>query len=318
MMKVLLVRTSSMGDLIHTFPAVTEFARHFPKAKLDWLAEEAFTDIAALHPFVRHVVPCALRRWRKQPTLQSLRQFRAMKTRLIAEQYDVVMDSQGLLKSAWLGRQAQGQAFVGFDRHSIREPFAAWIYDKSYAVSLYAGAITRYRLLFAQVFGYEADLSQVDFGLTGVYARPNWLPEGAYWVALASTSRVEKEWQETHWLELAKARASDGCFCVLPWGSIAERARAERFAAAMPRAIVAPKMSLAEAARLMANAHYAVGVDTGLLHMANAFDRPSLAIFTDSDPKHAGVIGKRGANLGGVGMMPSVTEALQALESLGL
>lgn len=307
-----------MGDLIHTFPAVTEFARHFPKAKLDWLAEEAFVDIAALHPFVRQVIPCALRRWRKQPNIHTVRQFRVMKARLVTEQYDVVIDSQGLLKSAWLGKQARGQAFVGFDKNSIREPFAAWMYDKKYPVSHQYSAIERYRVLFAQAFGYTADLARLDFGLTASYPRPDWLPKGDYWVALASTSRVEKEWQESHWIELAKARQDDGCTCVLPWGSKPERARAVRFLEAMPRAVIAPKMTLAQAAHLMANARYAVGVDTGLLHMANAFNRPSLAIFTDSDPNHAGVVGERGANLGGVGMMPSVAEALQALESLGL
>lgn len=318
MTKILLVRTSSMGDLIHTFPAVSEFAQHFPRAKLDWLAEESFVEIARLHPFVNNVVPCALRRWRKSPTLSTWREFNALQHRLRAACYDVVIDAQGLLKSVFLASRARGHAFVGFDRHSIREPMAAFFYDKTYEVSLHIGAIARYRTLFAKTFGYDVQ-GAPDFGLTGHYPRPNWLPfADRYWVALVPTARAAKEWPLDHWIALEQAQAKNGAICVLTWGNEKEKLRAESLAKSMSRAWVAPKMSLWMAAHLMANAEYVVGVDTGLLHLGNAFGRPVLAIFTDSLPSHAGVIGDHAQNLGGIGEIPSVEVALEALERLGV
>ena len=166
MTRMLLIRTSSMGDLVHTLPALTDLAARFPALKIDWLAEEGFADIARLHPAVDKVIPLALRRWRKALWKTSTwREFACMRAELNAEHYDVVLDSQGLLKSAVLGKLVRDGPLVGYDARSIREPLASRLYHKTYAVSREQDAVSRNRLLFGQAFGYVPDLSRCDFGV---------------------------------------------------------------------------------------------------------------------------------------------------------
>lgn len=298
-----------MGDLVHTLPALTDLAARFPALKIDWLAEESFADIARLHPAVDKVIPLALRRWRKALWKTSTwREFACMRAELNAEHYDVVLDSQGLLKSAVLGKLVKGGPLVGYDARSIREPLASRLYHKTYAVSREQDAVSRNRLLFGQAFGYVPDLSRCDFGVR-CGARLPWAPP-AYAVLLTATSRASKEWPEAHWLELGRQlHTRYGLQAVLPWGAPHERERAERLAAALPDAVVAPRMRLTDCAALLGHAACVVGVDTGLTHLANAVDVPLVAIYTDTDPAKTGVVaGARAVNLGHAGACPSVDE----------
>ena len=320
MTKILLVRTSSMGDLVHTLPAVTDLARHFPHWRIDWLAEEAFAEIARLHPAVDKVWACAVRRWRKRLYMPAVwQEISHLRQQLATEHYQVVVDAQGLLKSAVLGRWAAGDVMVGFDRNSIREPVASYFYQKGYPVSRGLGAVLRNRMLLARAFGYQIDENKVDFGLAALQL-PS-VPELSttpYCVALTATSRPSKEWPETHWLTLAESLYHQyGWRCVLPWGNEKERERAERLAQQMPAAFVPPRLSLTEAAALLSHAACVVGVDTGLSHLANALDKPLVALYTDTDPAKTGVIPSlRARNLGGVGQLPTPHEVLAVVNEV--
>lgn len=320
MTKILLVRTSSMGDLVHTLPAVTDLARHFPHWRIDWLAEEAFAEIARLHPAVDKVWACAVRRWRKRLYMPAVwQEISHLRQQLATEHYQVVVDAQGLLKSAVLGRWAAGDVMVGFDRNSIREPVASYFYQKGYPVSRGLGAVLRNRMLLARAFGYQIDENKVDFGLAALQL-PS-VPELSttpYCVALTATSRPSKEWPETHWLTLAESLYRQyGWRCVLPWGNEKERERAERLAQQMPAAFVPPRLSLTEAAALLSHAAFVVGVDTGLSHLANALDKPLVALYTDTDPAKTGVIPSlRARNLGGVGQLPTPHEVLAVVNEV--
>jgi len=306
MKKILLVRLSSMGDVIHNLPAVTDLARAFPDAQIDWVVEEGFREIPALHPAVNRVIPFSLRRWRKKP-LAALAgdEISSFARELRAEHYDLILDSQGLAKSALVAKLAHGPV-AGYDKTSAREPLASCFYSQKSKVDRSLHAIERNRLLSAQTLGYELR-GAIDYGLPKPAVDLSWLPAERYVVLLTATSRADKEWAEERWIELGRRLVAQGLRCVLPWGGAQEKARSERLVAAIDGAICPPRMSLTEAAALLAGAQIVVGVDTGLAHLAAAMATPVVAIFCASDPVKTGVLaGTYAVNLGADGAPPTV------------
>lgn len=318
MTPILLVKTSSLGDVIHNLPVATDIARHIPDAAIDWVVEESFAGIPRLHPAVGKVFPVAIRRWRKalfQPaTWQGIGNFRH---RLQNQNYSTVLDTQGLIKSALITRLAHGSR-CGFDRTSAREPLAARFYHHTYAVDRSLHAVERNRLLAAQVFGYDLD-TPVDYGIAAPILSLPWQPAGPYAVLLHATSREDKLWQEANWIALGTWLADKGIAGVLPWGSTAEKARSERLARELPSAVVPPAQSLEELAALLAGAKVTVGVDTGLTHLAAALKTPTVALYCASQPGLTGVYATGFArNLGDAGAPPSLAATQAAVaEALG-
>lgn len=316
-MKILLVRLSSMGDLVHTLPAVSDLARHCPDIELHWLCEAAFADIARLHPFVRRVETMQWRKWRKHLFQAAVRrEIGSLKTVLRAEGYDAVLDSQGLLKSALFARFAAAPV-RGLDWHSAREPAASLFYGTTFAVEKNKDAVWRNRTLFAQAFGYRFE-GAPDFGIAvpeAVSGSLKHLLPPQYRVALHAASRDSKLWPEDKWISLlSRLYAADGLPVLLPWGSEAERGRAERLAKSLPAAQVCPKFTLAEAAEMMWHAKSVIGVDTGLLHLANTANRPLVGIYTASDPAKTGVQQNAWSrSIGGIGEMPDVETVYRTL-----
>lgn len=314
-MRILIVKTSSLGDVIHNLPVVSDIRRHFPAATVDWCVEENFVAIPRLHPAVRNIIPVAVRRWRKQLLhATTWRQLAGFRRQLQAEAYDAVIDTQGLFKSALLARQARGPV-LGYAAASAREPLAARFYDRHFAVSRDLHAVVRNRLLAAAALGYAAD-GEPDYGIEAAATAFPWLPHRPYVVFLTATSRDDKLWPEDHWLALGRALNSQGFSAVLPGGNPVERERAARLAAGIPGAIAAPPMSIPELASLLAGARAAVGVDTGLSHLAVALKVPTVALYTATDPGLTGVLGSGfHCNLGGKGQIPPVDAVLAQLQA---
>ena len=318
MSTLLLIKTSSLGDVVSNLPVVSDILRAQPDARIDWVVEESFAAIARLHPGVRRVIPVALRRWRKRLLRpDTWRQIQAMRHALGAERYDAVIDTQGLIKSAWLVRQARGHK-VGYDRASIREPLACRAYDQRVAVSWQWQAVARNRALAAAALGYAAapgfDPQGIpDYGLDVPPAAATWLPPGAFAVLLTATSRAEKYWPEKNWAQLGAALHDHGLASVLPAGSAAERDTAQRIAAQIPGAVVAPPLALDALAGVLARARCVVGVDTGLTHLAAAVGRPVVGVYVGSSPEANGVIARDAINLGAPGRAPTVAAVLEAL-----
>ncbi|EGZ51154.1 lipopolysaccharide heptosyltransferase I [Neisseria wadsworthii] len=311
-MKVLLVRLSSMGDLIHTLPAIDDLSRMRPDVELHWLCETAFSDIALLHPFVKHVHTLEWRKWRKHlGESQTWRAISQLRKNLWRERYDFVLDSQGLFKSALFAKMANAP-IRGLDKHSARESWAALAYNKTYFVRKGQDAVLRNRLLFARAFDYELP-QEMRFGVvvpeTG---RLKSLSEN-YHVALHATSRDSKLWPNEYWVAfLEELHKHDGSTIYLPWGNETEKLRAELLAAKLPFAIVCSKLNLLQAAWLLKGAKSVIGVDTGLLHLANALDKPLVGIYTDSDPVKTGVQTSAYAkNIGGIGQLPKVEDTFR-------
>lgn len=310
MSNVLIIKTSSLGDVVHQMPAMTDLRRAHPDARLTWVVEEAFAPLARLHPAVDAVLPVATRRWRKQLfQAATWRDFAAFRAALRAVNAQTVVDTQGLLRSALIVHFTTGERH-GYDRDSIREPIASRFYDVTHRVSRALHAVTRNRLLTAASLGYQAS-EVIDYGLE----RP--LRDGGapYAVLLHGTSRASKEWREVDWIGLGKWLAARGFAVLLPWGNAAEEVRATRLAAAIPGARVLQRQPLDATAKVIAGAALVVGVDTGLLHLAAAYGVPLLAIFLATDPGLTGPVGRGPITvLGGKGQYPSFVQATEVLE----
>jgi heptosyltransferase-1 len=314
MADILFVKTSSLGDVIHHMPALTEARAHRPGDRLCWVVEEAFAPLVRLHPAVDEVIPVAARRWGRgllDPSMWS--QMAAFRRGLRSRRFDAVIDTQGLVKSALMARCAPGVRH-GYDRASIRESWASLLYDERHCVSRDRHAIERNRALTGLALGYEP-AGAPDFGLDRArIARSGSTP---YAVLLHATAQAQKEWPEDDWRALA-ADLVHRIDIVLPWGSAAERVRAKRIASGIARASVPDREPLDAVARMIAGASFVVGVDTGLLHLAAALQVPLVGIFGGSDPHLTGPVGNGAmAVLGDRGKFPSFIEVCAAIERIG-
>lgn len=316
MRAILLVKTSSLGDVIHNLPVVSDLRRLWPEVAIDWVVEESFAAIPRLHPGVRKVIPVAIRRWRKQlgqrSTWQELAAFRRT---LQQDYYDLVIDTQGLIKSGVITWLAQGLR-CGYSAEVARERLAAWAYDCSYLIPPNAHAVERNRWLAAAAGEYP--LTQpLSYGVQPSAPLPAWFPAEPCCALLTATSRDDKLWPEAHWIDLGARLHAAGLRSVLPAGSPRERERAERLAAAIPDAVVAPPSDLASLATVLGAVRATVGVDTGLTHLAAALNRPVVALYVATDPGLTGVhAGPRALNLGGVGHLPTPEEVFATLQTL--
>ncbi len=331
MLRILLVKTSSLGDIVHNLPVVNDILTHFPDAKIDWVVEGSFAALPALHPRIHRVIPIAIRQWRRNffslSTWRAIRQFVSL---LRQTSYDIIIDSQGLFKSALVDTLAKKnrqffdpvlqRGIHGLDRLSSREPLG-FIYDHLYSVSWSLPAVVRNRSLCAQVFHYETvqrwndtqAQEPIDYGLS----IPPWpvnvlrpLPEENYCVLLHATSADSKLWPEHYWVDLGQQLRTQGLTCVLPWGNEHEKQRSLRLQSAIADSIVPPQWDLNALTSVLSGARLVVGVDTGLTHLAAALKVPTVGIFCATDPKATGIFGcPRSMHLGGIGK-PPILEAV--------
>jgi heptosyltransferase-1 len=309
MADILFVKTSSLGDVIHHMPALTEARLRLPNARYTWVVEQQFAPLVRLHPAVDEVIPVGSRQWRRAPLARATWREIAVFSRVLrARRYDEIVDTQGLLRSALIARHARGRRH-GYDRRSIRESPAAALYDVRHAVAREPHAIDRNRMLTALSLGYLPD-DHIDFGLVrATLARP-----GDYGVLFHATARREKEWPVELWIALARELGARGVPLVVPWGTPAEKRRSEAIAAAVPGVRVPDRVPLDVMARLVAGAAFVVGVDTGLMHLAAALGVPLVAIFLNSKPNLTGPMGPGPtAVVDGRLRQPTVAAVLDAL-----
>jgi heptosyltransferase I len=400
-LKILIVRVSSLGDVVHNMPMLADIVRHYPAAEIDWVVEEAYTDLVRLNSHVRHIIPVALRRWRRSLLSAATRtEMQAFYRRLRQESYDFIFDTQGLLKTGAVMRIAclsEGGQRVGLangTEGSGYEPLSRLFHMQSVRVGRHTHAVLRARLVAASALGYEID-SPADFSLQAVAncgvagfggqavangrvaafggqpavidgdtklglpaapidhasfsqkaaidsaadislqaiatdsvngshepskrtdAAPAWLPAEPYAVFFHATARTAKQWPAAHWVRIAQLLAVRGLPVLLPWGSESERAAAEQLAAQMPNARVLPRLGMMEAVLLAQRTALAIGVDTGLTHIAAACLRPTIELYCDSPRwKTEGNWSPKIINLGDRGAPPAVEEVAAALERL--
>lgn len=321
-MRLLIAKTSSMGDVVHALPMVSDLRRWWPQAHIDWLVEPAFAAMPGMHRDVATVHRLPWRRWRRALGQRSTWQaMAALRNTLRAQHYDLVIDAQGLLKSALWARQA-GVPVAGYDRASIREPLASSLYRYTAPVPRHLHAVDRCRRLAAAASralgcpiapGPGEPLAPVDFGLQQVTPYPHAALQGPYAVLIPNASRPEKHWPEPHWQAMGTLLAANGLLPVVLWGSPSEEAMAQRIAQACG-GWVPSFLKVEEAAQLLAGSRIVVGLDTGFSHVAAALGKPVVGIYCDHEPGLTGITGPApGASLGGKGQQPSWNEVRDAV-----
>jgi heptosyltransferase-1 len=325
-LRILIVKMSSMGDVVHAQPLATDLRHVFPDARIEWVVEKSFQAICRLNAAVDDVIPIAWRSWRKKLwTAPVRREMVAFHRRLASEPYDLVIDCQGLIKSAAVARLAPAKLRVGPAWAFAREPIASLAYDRKAIVPRDWHVVRRNRAIGAAAGDYSIDWP-ADFGLEAPVLdaeEAGWLPSQSYALLVTGASRDDKLWPEAHWILVAQRLQQAGLALVWFWGTEAERARAERLARLSTQAagkdatpaVVPPFLTVHDGARVIAGAEVVVGLDTGFTHLAAALGRPTIAIFCDFDAVQCAVTGDGYcASFGGVGQVPRPAEVVGAIE----
>lgn len=290
-MHVLLVKMSSMGDVIHTLPALTDAMQAIPDLKIDWVVEPAFAEIPAWHPTVQKIIPIALRDWRKnvfkKSTRTAIKNF--LKT-LRETKYDLIIDAQGLLKSALVAKCARGK-INGFDQNSVREKIASFFYEKTFQINQDQHAITRMRELFSKTLQYDFS-GDPDYQIK--LEKSN---NKKYFVFSHGTAWESKHYPDHYWEQLLEKTNTENILVYLPWGNETEKKRAEMLAQNRVYTKVLPKLSLTALAKILQNATAVVSVDTGLGHLSVALKTPTIGLYGPTDPKRVGLVGKNHISL---------------------
>ena len=342
--KILLVKLSSLGDVLHNLPIVWDLRKRLPHAQIDWIVEEAYVHL--LEPLkttetfrgIDRIIPVAFRRWRKNLfSLRTWHEFFAMRKALQATSYDVLLETQGLLKSGLvcaMAKKSNNAVVAGLGNateHSGYEPMARMFYTESVHVPLKCHAIDRSRWVMCSAFDWPLinrnDESPRFYPQAFIDQLPPLLFEGLkkaakgapepYVVCFHSTARAAKRWPNDHWVELGRVLSSQGYQVILPWGSESEMKVSALIASQVPGAVVPRAFSIEEAYSLVAHAALTIGVDTGLTHLSAVLGKPTIEIYCDSPRwKTEGYWSRTIVNVGDMKEVPSTNDVLTALNKI--
>lgn len=298
-MRILIVKTSSMGDVVHTLPAISDAVAMVQNLKIDWLVEESFSPIARLHPAINRVITVSVRRWRKQPLKALLSgEIRKAIHEIRKYRYDYIVDAQGLLKSAILARLARGSCY-GYNKKSIREPLASYFYQHKVNVSFNEHAITRIRQLLANVLHYEMTKLPLKYGSEQVNPVR---AHDAYILFIPATTWDSKHWPLQRWQQLAQLITHDGLKIKVSWGNKYEAELAQQICNNNPNVSLCAPLDISGMTQVIANASAVVAVDTGFAHLSEAFDRPMVSIYGPTSPVQHGPLGQKQIAIQGTGL----------------
>jgi len=330
--KILLVKLSSLGDVLHNLPIAWDLRARLPEAQIDWVVEEGYVHL--LEPLlsrdgfkgIDRIIPFGLRRWKKNLfSLTSWKEFFALRKILQSTTYDILIETQGLLKSAIvcsLAKKSSGAVVAGLanaTEFSGYEPLARTFYNQSVQVPAQCHAVDRSRWVMCSALDWplieRGDAPQF-YPLDFVSSIPKSAVDGLiapYVLCFHSTAREAKRWPNSHWIEFGNTLSALGYQVVFPWGSASEKTVSESLAAQIANAFVPPAFSIEDAFSLIADAALTVGVDTGLTHLAAVLDKSTVEIYCDSPRwKTEGYWSERIANVGDIQDPPSVQEVLDA------
>jgi heptosyltransferase I len=298
--KVLIVKLSSLGDVVHAMPAVQDIRRAWPHAQIEWVVENAFAPVVQRCEGVQRIIGCDLRRWRKSPlNAQTRAEWRTFRRELRSVRYDAIIDLQGLTKSALVARAARAAengrrfALANQTEGAGYEAPTRWVADVAIPIAPHVHAVTRSREMCAKALGYELR-GELDFGMHAE-AMPAGDPKCIAFVH--GTSRDDKCWPQADWIALGERLIAQGHTIGLPQGSDAERERAQRIAHALgEKAEVWPRIDLGQVTDRLAGCGGVIGVDSGLSHIAVALHLPHVQIYNFETAWRTGPLeGARGA-----------------------
>ena len=298
-MKILIIKTSSLGDIVHSNSIISDLKINHANVEIHWLVEESFADLLKIFP-TQKVIISKFRSWKnnlfKKNTYIELSK---LKHALKSENYDYVIDLQGLIRTGLISRSLNS---FGFDSNSIKEKFASYFYKKTLNVKKNLHAITRNRLLVASVMNYEIDLNNISFS----YNFTNDPKDSHSLVFITGTSNDQKKWPLNNWIKLARLFEQDNYKIYLPWGNAREYEECLAIYDQTTNCEILEKMNIDQLAKKIASARFAIGVDTGLTHLASSLDIPTIGIYTFSNPDLTGVKSTKTAafNMGSVSNIP--------------
>jgi heptosyltransferase-1 len=336
--KVLLLKLSSLGDVLHNLPIVWDIRARLPNAQIDWVVEEGYVQL--LEPLltrngfrgIDRIIPFSLRRWKKSLlTLTSWKEFFAFKSELQQVTYDVIIETQGLLKSALvcaLAKKNQGAVVAGLanaTEFSGYEPIARMFYSQSVQVPLRCHAVDRSRFVACSALDWPLiDRSEKTQFYPAAYIETIGVKKFSglqkpYILFFHSTARDAKRWANQNWIDLGKKLASRGYQIILPWGSVSEKAVSSKLSVEIPGSLVPEAFTIEDAFSVIANSALVVGIDTGLTHLSAVLNKPTIEIYCDSPRwKTEGYWSEKIRNVGDIQASPTVDEVAKAsLDLLG-
>ena len=321
-MRILIIKTSSLGDVVHSLPIIEDIKINYPNSIIDWVTEENYTDIIKMHKGINKVIPVSIRSWRKKLfTVQTWLEITAFKKNIQSQYYDCVIDTQGLFKSGVITQLSRSINKCGYDKKSAREPIASNFYHYCYSVGQNLHAVERNRMLAGRALNYDIAKREIKYGIhppdhSYKHEFINELPE-KYILGFHGTSLDSKLWDINQWVELGKKLIENGYFLVLTWGNKLEKIRAEKISKQVGNAYVLPKVGISLLAVIIEKSHAVVGVDTGLLHLAVALNKPAIGIYIKTNSAITGLFGediKKFKNLGNLNKKITAQDVLFNLQ----
>jgi len=293
-MRVLIIKLTSMGDLMHALPALTDASKQIPNIEFDWVVDENFSEVPLWHPKVKSVITTNHRSWKKNIFSTSLiNELKSIKSKLNNTNYDAVIDMQNNLKSAALSFLVKDSVH-GLDKDSAREYPSHLAYKFKYKVSKENHAISRQRQLLSLSLNYEFDAQDIDYGIHGdKFERPNLELPNKFLFLVQNASWPTKMWSISRWQELIQLINGEGYVAILPSGSKEEFKRAQEIASISTDALAIPAQSLNRTAYIIEKAAGCICSDTGLAHLSALLGKPSVTLYSVTDEK---LIGTRGNN----------------------
>ncbi|WP_373974318.1 lipopolysaccharide heptosyltransferase I [Chitinibacter sp. SCUT-21] len=313
MQRILVSKITSLGDVLFTLPMITDIRQHFPEVKIDWVVDQSFASLPALHPAIDRVIAVPLRGLKKKKLPDAVAALRVAIGQLREQPYDLVIDCHGMIKSALLSRTAKAKKVVGPPNYRLGEAVARFAYHEQLSPAAELPAIEWYREFAALALGYQVQ-GLPQFGLSAPSWQPSWLPAQPYVMCFHAASKSEKTWPISAWVDVLANLEAQGIAAILPWGATHEHEVANLIAQDLSLAVVAPPLSVSEIASLICGARAVIGVDTGMTHLAESLEKPTIALYTVTDPNIFHPYWNRFAvSLGGNGQVPSVAEVLEIL-----
>ncbi len=323
MKKILIIRLSSLGDIIHNYPMLYDIKSKIKDSQVDWLVDANFADLIKLNNLVDGIIPIPLRIWKKNKLkffYYFFKWYKYIKNK--DRKYDYIIDSHGMLKSSILNIFFKGPKF-GYDMKSIKEKISILFYNNRYRVDKNYLATTKNRILAQKIFNYDVDLKKVDFGIKNENFPKLYLTNQIkYIIFFSATSKDSKKYPISNWLKLAQYLIDKhNIKIVIPFGNKKELKEAQEISNNIypKNNIMIPDKILTyfELHCLISNAEFVFGVDTGLVHLANALNKKLIAIFTDTNPNLTGIFESNIAkNIGNIGVIPSVEQIINLFENI--
>ena len=302
-MRILIVKMSALGDVVHALPVLNYLQKTVPGAEIDWVVEESFLPILSGNPALAHIHPVRFKAWRKQPFSDATRQeiFKLWST-LRNQSYDLVLDLQGNIKSGLVTRLTGCPQRIGFDRNAVRELPNIFCTTRQIPLRDQDQHITNRSLrLVSASLGLDYSGSEIHGGIwtsteddAAAQTFLKGLDADRFFLIHNGTTWKTKLWHEAGWIQLGQLLLQQfpKATVLLYWGNAEEQAVVERIATGIgPQARLLPKLSIKGFTALIKQVDLMLGGDTGPIHIAASVGTPTVSLYRATD-------GQRNAPLG--------------------